>query len=177
MHLWSAVLAVSSCTLMTGDIPHEASEGTNTFNVVRRVTFCAGHRVFGHESKCRNLHGHNYVALFHASPVVSLDSLGRVVDFAVLKDRLGGWIQEHWDHGFLLWERDADAIAAVSCIPDQKLFVLPANPTAENLAHHLLCVVAPAVLGDVGVVVHQVVLWETENCYAEVRRHVGQQPR
>ncbi len=32
----------------------------------RRVQFCAGHRVHRHESKCRNLHGHNYVAFFTA---------------------------------------------------------------------------------------------------------------
>jgi hypothetical protein len=52
---------------------------------IRRIPFAAGHRVFQHESKCRNLHGHNYVAVLHARADAGLDALGRVIDFSVLK--------------------------------------------------------------------------------------------
>ncbi|MBF0198688.1 MAG: 6-carboxytetrahydropterin synthase, partial [Planctomycetes bacterium] len=48
------------------------------------------------------------------------------------------------------------------------IFVLPLNPTAENLAYYLLHEVCPKELKGMGVIVHKVVLWETENCYAEV---------
>jgi 6-pyruvoyltetrahydropterin/6-carboxytetrahydropterin synthase len=149
-----------------------AAEERSAVEVVRRVTFCAGHRIRGHESKCRNIHGHNYTALFHAAPRIGLDAIGRVIDFAVLKELLGGWIEEQWDHGLLLWEKDEEAIAAVGQLASQKLFLLPSNPTAENLAYELLHTVAPKVLAGADVIVTRVVLWETENCYAEVALRV-----
>ena len=31
----------------------------------RRLQFCAGHRVYGHESKCANVHGHNLAVFDH----------------------------------------------------------------------------------------------------------------
>ena len=83
---------------------------------VRRIQFCAGHRVKGHEGKCANVHGHNYVAYFHAeSPSNqknSLDEVGRVIDLSVLKTKIGGWIDENWDHRFLAYSEDDTLIEA-----------------------------------------------------------------
>jgi 6-pyruvoyltetrahydropterin/6-carboxytetrahydropterin synthase len=176
----------------------------------RRYQFCAGHRVVGHESRCANLHGHNYVALFEAQtsaahgrvafdppstepcpehgPAVpiarlgQLDEVGRVVDFAVLKAELGGWIDREWDHRFLVWEEDGlahylDARANRGDEPpgslgetmSASLVRVPFNPTAENMARHLLHEVAGGseALRAAGVRVTRVRLWETENCYAD----------
>jgi len=132
----------------------------------RRVQFCAGHRVHKHESKCANPHGHNYVAFFHAE-APELDSLGRVIDFSVLKDRLGGWIDEHWDHGFIYGSMDYQMRASLAPVGG-KQFELEANPTAENMALHLLHEVGPTVLEGTSVRLVRVVLWETENCHVEV---------
>lgn len=134
----------------------------------RRIQFCAGHRVWGHESKCAHLHGHNYVALFEAE-AASLDSIGRVIDFGVLKERLGGWIERMWDHGFLLYRLDTslayfESLAAGHAA--QKLYVMDDNPTAENMALHLLREVGPKVLAGTGVRLVSVTVWETENCKA-----------
>ena len=134
---------------------------------VRRIQFCAGHRVWRHESKCNNLHGHNYVVFFHAS-APDLDNIGRVIDFSVLKQKLGTWIDTHWDHGFIHHEDDQESIAALKAVPSQKTFALPDNPTAENMASYLLHTVCPAELAGTGVTVGRIVLWETENCYVEV---------
>lgn len=132
----------------------------------RRIQFCVGHRVYGHESKCSNLHGHNYVVLFTARGVdEALDALGRVIDFSVLKEKLGGWIECHWDHGFVLWDEDQEAIDAVKSVGGQKLYLLPYNPTAENLADHLLGVSSGELHGT-GVQVIEIEIWETENCKA-----------
>jgi len=57
--------------------------------IVRTVQFSAGHRLWQHESKCAHIHGHNYVVEFHAT-AEHLDSVGRVIDFSVFRDRLGG---------------------------------------------------------------------------------------
>jgi 6-pyruvoyltetrahydropterin/6-carboxytetrahydropterin synthase len=144
--------------------------GMQNISAVRRLQFCAGHRVHKHESKCANLHGHNYVLFLHARCRAGLDQLGRVIDFAVLKDRFAPWIEQNWDHGFILWQDDAEAIAALQHMSKQKLFLLPANPTAENMALHLLHVVSPAVLEDCDVELTKIVLWETENCFVEVEK-------
>jgi len=132
----------------------------------RRIQFCAGHRVMGHENKCAHLHGHNYVAFFEAEG--DLDNIGRVIDFSVLKERIGGWIDEYWDHGFILFRDDYDLYKLLNQFqaPQQKMYLLPVNPTAENMAEYLLDEVCPAVLKDTGVKVTKVTLWETENCKA-----------
>lgn len=141
----------------------------------RRIQFCSGHRVMGHESKCAHLHGHNYVVEITA--VAELDSIGRVIDFSVLKELVGGWIETNWDHGFILHYSDHDArmalgsfstaMSTVDKVFEQKLHLMPSNPTAENMASHLLHFVCPKVLNGLGITVNKVVVHETENCKAE----------
>jgi len=141
----------------------------NQVSAVRKSQFCAGHRLYKHESKCRHFHGHNYQVFLHAqSSSNSLDQVGRVIDFSILKGRFLPWIEENWDHGFIVWKGDEEAISALQAIPEQKLFLLESNPTAENLALYLLNQVAPKLLADTGVNLTKIVLWETENCFVEV---------
>lgn len=139
----------------------------SNIQAVRRIQFCAGHRVMNHESKCRNMHGHNYVALFHAE-ADDLDNLGRVIDFSVLKECIGGWIDENWDHGFIFYNIDDEVRYALNMVPNQKVYEMDSNPTAENMGLHLLHVVCPQVLNNTGVKVTKVEIWETENCKVEV---------
>ena len=134
-----------------------------------RIQFAAGHRVRNHEGKCQHLHGHNYVALFEAGKQegAGLDKLGRVIDFGALRRLLGKWIDDNWDHGFIVGMEDTEALAAMSQMRHgQKVYVLPVNPTAENLALHLLLDICPALFLSSGVTVTSVTLWETENCMA-----------
>ncbi|MBX9672136.1 MAG: 6-carboxytetrahydropterin synthase [Candidatus Obscuribacterales bacterium] len=134
---------------------------------VRRLQFCAGHRVYRHESKCSNLHGHNYVLFLHAT-TNQLDELGRVIDFGVLKSVFAPWIERNWDHGFIVWQDDEPALAALKQVEGQKVFRLSTNPTAENMALFLLHELGPQLLSGTSVTLSKVVLWETENCYVEV---------
>lgn len=139
-----------------------------TTKAVRRIQFCCGHRVLGHEGRCAHLHGHNYVVFFHAQ-ADGLDPVGRVIDFGVLKGTLGAWLDEHWDHAFVYCQEDTQ-LAEVFSGPVSGLrhFAMPYNPTAENMARYLLEEVGPIQLQGTGVRLVKVVLWETENCYAEV---------
>ncbi len=151
----------------------------------RKLHFCAGHRVMGHENKCAHLHGHNYIVFLEAVSTredSSTDSLGRVADFSVLKEAFDPWIQTNWDHGFILHERDDAAQAAMGAFQKamsspphspnttpffQKIFLLPYNPTAENLASYLFYVVAPQVLpAKYQIDLRSVRIWETPNCFA-----------
>lgn len=140
----------------------------------RKLEFDAGHRVFKHESKCRHPHGHRYAVLFEAMAKPGknpLDPLGRVIDFSVLKERIGGYIDAQMDHGFLCWAEDHEMIQALSQVTDCKLYVMSANPTAENIAAHFMQVICPALLKDTAIEVISVRVFETPNCWATAGVH------
>lgn len=137
-----------------------------SLTIMRRIKFCAGHRLFGHGGKCEHFHGHNYVADFFVQGEEQ-DEVGRVLDFAVLKSRVKGWIDEHWDHSFLIHANDANARAALEMVKPSRFFVMPYNPTAENMAKYLLEKVCPEVLEGTGAKACQVRIWETDESYAQ----------
>ena len=124
-----------------------------------------GHRVSGHESKCAHLHGHNYRITFDCAG--DLDHIGRVIDFSVIKSTLCMWLENHWDHHFLVWENDPIREALVAI--DPTCVVTSFNPTAENMATYLAEVVAPQVLEGPGVKVIRCRVEETRKCAAEWR--------
>lgn len=134
--------------------------------LMKRIRFCAGHRLLKHEGKCANLHGHNYVAEFFVTGD-AVDDVGRVIDFSDLKRRLKGWIDEHWDHAFILFDVDEQAVRAIRSVEPHRLYLLPVNPTAENMARYLLEEVCPGLLDGTGARAVKVVLWESEDSYAE----------
>ena len=137
-----------------------------SLTIMRRIKFCAGHRLHRHGGKCEFFHGHNYMADFYVT-CEQVDEVGRVIDFSVLKKLFKGWIDEHWDHGFVLNESDENGLSAVKIVKPCKYYVLPYNPTAENMALHLLNEVCPKLLAGTGVNASKVVLWESEESFAE----------
>jgi len=128
--------------------------------------FSCGHRVHGHESKCRFLHGHNYRVTFVCEGDDGLDRLGRVLDFGAIKARLCEWLEREWDHRFLVWANDPLEPFLRSCDPEGVVAV-DFNPTAENMAIFLLTVVGPRQLAGTGVVLTSVRVEETRKCAAE----------
>jgi 6-pyruvoyltetrahydropterin/6-carboxytetrahydropterin synthase len=124
---------------------------------------CAGHRVYGHESKCAHLHGHNYRIHFICESD-NLDSVGRVIDFSVIKEKLCMWVENEWDHRFLVW--DGDPIGAYLLDIDDQVVRVPFNPTAENMAKYLVEDIGPAVLFGTGVRLTMVDIEETAKCSA-----------
>jgi len=135
---------------------------------IRRSHEChIGHRVYGHESKCANLHGHGYVFNFTCESV-NLDAIGRIVDFSVIKSRLCQWLEDNWDHRLLLWESDPwlEGLRAI----DKGVVAVPFNPTAEKMAEYLVEVVAPRELEGLGVAVTSCRVEETRKCAASYCR-------
>lgn len=133
-----------------------------------------GHRVVGHESKCRHLHGHNYRITFEVG-APALDGVGRIIDFSVIKSRLCMWLEEQWDHKFLLWEKDplrdffvvADNTATLDATEVmESLVFVPFNPTAENMASYLLHIIGPKQLDGTGARLISVDVSETRKCSA-----------
>ena len=135
------------------------------YKVHRYHDISCGHRVYGHEGKCRHLHGHNYRIHFTCvAEDEALDEVGRVIDFSQVKAKLCMWIEEHWDHHFLIWEEDLMKSYLLEL--DPTVVVVPFNPTAENIAQHLVEVVGPAQLAGTGIKLSEVMVEETMKCFA-----------
>lgn len=136
-----------------------------------------GHRVVGHENKCRHLHGHNYRVHFtcELEDGYTLDQVGRVIDFSDVKERLCMWLESHWDHKFLVWNQDpvfCDIIHFMDTGNDSlnilvdSIVWLDFNPTAENLARYLVEVIGPIQLLGTHVKLVKVKIEETSKCSA-----------
>lgn len=124
-----------------------------------------GHRVVNHESKCKHLHGHNYRVHFKCeSP--ELDELGRVIDFSVIKSTLCMWLEDNWDHKMIIFSEDPLLQGLLDL--DPSVVTVPFNPTAENLALHILNVVGPTQLAGSGVILSEVRIEETRKCSVSV---------
>lgn len=134
-----------------------------SYKVTRSHEIHCGHRVHGHEGKCRHLHGHAYVfELVCAAD--SLDRIGRVIDFGQIKAKIVTWLEEEWDHRMLIWCKDPwlSQLAAI----DPSICSVPFNPTAENIAQHMVDVVGPRLLNGSGVVLVECTVHETSKCSA-----------
>ena len=134
-----------------------------TYQVIRRHEIHCGHRVHLHEGACKNLHGHSYVVHFYCQ-APELDSLGRVIDFGVLKVLLCKWLDDNFDHRTLIWQEDPLAITLPKL--DPSVVIVPFNPTAENIARYICEVIAPIQLINTSVTVAKVMVEETGNCRA-----------
>lgn len=151
--------------------------------VTRSLYFDYGHRVLRHESKCAHLHGHRgRIDITVRATDKELDDLGRVIDFGVVKQILGKWIDNNWDHNMLLnsedplallweerWSLKQPPIDQIRAIFNNKLPYLfdKENPTAENIARHFWDVANLHLPKNIRPV--RVRVYETPNCWADYR--------
>lgn len=137
-------------------------------NIITRYhDISCGHRVFNHAGKCRHLHGHNYRIHFKVASDL-LDDLGMVIDFVFLKEKLCAWLEENWDHKFLLWSGDP-ILNNLQGIDKESIVALPFNPTAENMAEHLVNTIAPQLLKNTNCTLISCIVEETRKCSAEFK--------
>ena len=86
------------------------------YKVSKRMEIAGSHQLrLNYESKCENLHGHNWIVTVYVQ-AETLDLNGMVIDFTTLKERIHGKL----DHKHL---ND----------------VVEINPTAENIAFWIAC--------------------------------------
>lgn len=131
--------------------------------ITRSFRIDMGHRLMNHESKCRNVHGHSYTFELTVQ-AAQLDAVGRVVDFGVLKEVVGGWLDTTLDHGFVVQEGDP-LIPALQAI-DTKTVVLDCPPSIENLVK-VVFDKAWELLENTGLTVTHVRGYETPSCWAD----------
>jgi len=128
------------------------------FTVSREINFCYGHRLLDYAGKCRHLHGHNGRAIltFETS---GLDATGMVLDFSEIKRVITRWIDENLDHRMIL--NRSDPVVTTLQTLGEPVYLLDANPTAENIAKCIFDAAAKQ-----GFPVVEVRLWETPHCCA-----------
>lgn len=158
--------------------------------ITRKLEFDAAHRLINHEGKCRYLHGHRYTVYLTFS-FEELDGVGRAIDFGVVKEVVGGWIDQYWDHNSIFNGDDPLRVAAAEyCKPigpsgQPQAYLLwdsktetGFNPTVENLVKELTKVVNTLLYSRKdydGVPLHKKVslagirMDETPNCYGEMK--------
>ena len=129
--------------------------------VTRAIDFCYGHRLLDYDGKCRHLHGHNG-RLEVDIEADALDPRGMVMDFGDVRDRVKGWVDDHLDHRMLLCRRDP--LVPLLTEAGEPLYLMDENPTAENIARHILQEVRRQ-----GLRLAEVRLWETPSSYATYR--------
>ena len=106
--------------------------------ITTRMEFDAGHRIPGHKSTCKNLHGHRYAIEVTIKGEVSekeQDSeFGMVIDFKDHKELIKRTIVHRWDHAFIVYEKDHEVVEFLGGLKDHKTVILHKVPTAENMA-------------------------------------------
>ena len=128
------------------------------------------HRLPNHPSKCAAVHGHRYKAVVTVTSNSLLES-GMVVDFGILSEVIGSWIDDHWDHNALLCCSENEpllaAIRGVHKSSGSKLpYLFASPPTAEVIAAELGRVSIELLTYHPGAFVSRVEIWETPNCKA-----------
>ncbi len=140
--------------------------------VTKQLGWDSAHRVLRHESKCKTLHGHRYLAEITCT-APELDSVGRVIDFGVIKEKVGKWIDDHLDHTTIVNVEDTHLREfcqhMVHDFANRPAYILQGEPTAENIAKEIMRM-SEHLLDGTGVTVSEVVVWETPTSKATVTR-------
>jgi 6-pyruvoyltetrahydropterin/6-carboxytetrahydropterin synthase len=131
------------------------------FRVTQEIDFCYGHRLLNYDGKCKNLHGHNGKAIIVLESE-KLDHRGMLVDFSDIKKYVAGWIDTNLDHRMIL--NSSDPVVDYLRQMGEPLFLIDANPTAENIAKLIFDSARSHKLPVV-----EVLLWETHKSYATYR--------
>lgn len=141
--------------------------------ITRRLEFDAGHRIPGHDSQCRHLHGHRYaLEITLSGDLISTEGAanqGMVMDYSEVKAIARRIVVDPWDHAFLVYRNDHPVVAFLETLPGHKTVVLDVPPTAEHLAATAFRLLQPAFGDTYGnrLKLERVRLYETPNCWAD----------
>lgn len=148
--------------------------------ITRKGTFDSAHRVMHQVSACRFIHGHTY----HYELTFEFDNvedIGYAIDFKEIKRVACQFIEDYFDHGFIVNPKDTDSIE-VCKKTNSKMWVMSlnggefCNPTAENIAKELFCAISLLMSNTLtgfeetpstGLELHQIRLYETPNCFVD----------
>ena len=117
------------------------------YELVVHTHFSSAHSLRGYEGNCEELHGHNWKVGVQIA-AETLDNLGMVIDFKVLKQELHQIIQR-LDHKHLNDIPPFDAL----------------NPSSENIAFYIFQELKKSLTHD-RIIVAKVTVWESDDSSA-----------
>lgn len=128
-----------------------------------KLEFSAAKRLLNYKGKCNHLHGYRHAieVCFTGDQDADL-----TVDFYILKEKLGNWLNKEWDHNLLLNQEDSDLGNAISSATGQSVFYFTGDPTAENMAKYIKEYVCAELFPDV--ICKSVRVYDSENAWVEV---------
>ena len=125
------------------------------------------HALFGYDGLCKNIHGHSYrLWVTIIGKVLEEENHvknGMVLDFSLLKKIVKPEIVDKYDHSLVLNANSPHANIDLSAF--EKVFLLPYQPTSENLVYDFVQVIKEKLPNNVDL--YKVILSETANSYAE----------
>lgn len=125
------------------------------------------HALFGYDGLCKNIHGHSYrlwvTIIGNVLEEENHVKNGMVLDFSLLKKIVKPEIVDKYDHSLVLNANSPHANIDFSAF--EKVFLLPYQPTSENLVYDFVQVIKEKLPKNVNL--HKVILSETANSYAE----------
>jgi len=125
------------------------------------------HALFGYDGLCKNIHGHSYrlwvTIIGNVLEEENHVKNGMVLDFSLLKKIVKPEIVDKYDHSLVLNANSPHANIDFSAF--EKVFLLPYQPTSENLVYDFVKVIKEKLPKNVSL--HKVILSETANSYAE----------
>mgnify|MGYP001288369722 FL=1 len=125
------------------------------------------HALFGYDGLCKNIHGHSYrlwvTIIGNVLEEKNHVKNGMVLDFSLLKKIVKPEIVDKYDHSLVLNANSPHANIDFSAF--EKVFLLPYQPTSENLVYDFVQVIKEKLPKNVDL--HKVILSETANSYAE----------
>ena len=117
------------------------------YRVVVETHFSSAHCLRGYDGPCEALHGHNWKVTVSVQ-AKTLDDLGMVLDFKVLKQEVNKIIDQ-LDHTYLNEKAPFDAV----------------NPSSENIACYIFQELKPKI-NDERKRISEVRVWESEGSMA-----------
>lgn len=136
------------------------------FTITKRLKDCSiAHRLVNYNGRCANLHGHSYRFEIELK-VVGQQENGISVDFNDFKE-IDNFLQDNWDHAVLVNSSDKSLINFLKA-EKQRYFLLPDNPTAENMCIYLKDIVRGLLKDYNNIVDIKVRIWETETSICEL---------
>ena len=135
--------------------------------ITKKIEIDMGHRVPGHENKCKNFHGHRWIFEVGVDDQIittpGAPDEGMVLDFGELKKIMMKEIDEHLDHGFMMYDQDEYASDFKKYQSDgQKIIFVDFVPTSENISKYIFNILYHQ-LKTIDIRLHHVKIWETPN--------------
>ena len=138
--------------------------------ITKQFTFETGHALYGHDGKCKNIHGHSYklsVTIFGKPFGDSKSSkFGMIMDFSDLKKIVKEEIVNPLDHA-TIFNKNTPHLQLANNLKsiDHKVVLVDYQPTSEMLVIDFAKKIKKRLPGDIQL--FSLKLQETATCFAE----------